>query len=354
MVESADGQTVYDTTLHVTWLANANFTASEKFQVIGVNQSGSMTYAAAVKWVTALNARGYLGHNNWQLPTTPHRDRTCAHTGRHGESFGFGCSGSALGSLYHNSLRLREPDTAVAIPENKVGPFHNFQPYLYWSGSAALDPKQGFVSFSFNSGFQGANVPLNYLHVLPMIEGKLPGTPPATGKGLQVNPGGETVYDPVADVTWFADADLAAKNTFGVAEINADGSMKHTTAVRWVNAMNKDDHGRGYLGRTGWKLPDTRLADQTCSIGSRSGFGCKGSAMGALFYDQLGFRRGDSVVPAPDVKVGPSGPFAGFQWNFSLGNGFQGTNLLGNELYDVMVYYPDAPRCLVLGRAKAS
>jgi hypothetical protein len=90
-------------------------------------------------------------------------------------------------------LGLREPNTAIHIPANTVGPFHYFQPYLYWSGSPAADPKQGFVSFSFNSGFRGANVWRNCLYVLPMIKGKLPGTPPAVGEGLQVNPGGQTV-----------------------------------------------------------------------------------------------------------------------------------------------------------------
>jgi hypothetical protein len=39
------------------------------------------------------------------------------------------------------------------MPNNTAGPFGNFQPYLYWSKSAAADPKQGFVSFPFNTGF---------------------------------------------------------------------------------------------------------------------------------------------------------------------------------------------------------
>jgi hypothetical protein len=68
------------------------------------------------------------------------------------------------------------------------------------------------------------------------------------------------------------------------------------------------------------------------------------------------------VVAAPDVKIGPfhdiqpylywaceaeaatspcqaNGPADGFEWNFSFGNGFEGTNLLANDLY-VIVYYP--------------
>lgn len=205
LVPAADGQTVYDPNLKVTWLADANLAATQTFGVSNINKSGSMDYATAVRWVAAMNkfehGVGYLGHNNWQLPTAPQKDASCARTGRNGESFGFNCFGSALGSLYYGSLRLREPNTAVRIPANTVGPFKDFQPYLYWSGSAAADPKQGFVSFSFNSGFQGANVWRNYLYVLPMIKGKLPGTPAATGEGLQANPGGQTVYDPIAQIT---------------------------------------------------------------------------------------------------------------------------------------------------------
>jgi hypothetical protein len=96
-----------------------------------------------------------------------------------------------------------------------------------------------------------------------------------------------------------------------------------------------------------------------------TGFGCTGSAMGSLFYRQLGLHPGGSVVPPSDAKVGPftnvqpylywactgetaaspcqaSGPANGFEWNFSFGNGFQGTNLMGNNLF-VIVYYPDVP-----------
>ena len=366
LVPAADGQTVYDPNLKVTWLAEGNLAGTQTFGGSNINKSGSMDYAAAVRWVEAMNkadqGRGYLGHKNWQLPSVPVTDQSCARTGRNGESFGFHCWGGALGSLYYRSLALREPNTAVHIPANKVGPFNDFQPYLYWSGSAAADPKQGFISFSFNSGFQGANVWRNYLYVLPMMKGKLSGTPPATGKGLEVNSGGQTVYDPIAQVTWLADANLAAKQTFGIAGINPDGAMEHTAAVEWVAAMNNADGGRGYLGQRNWQLPETGPPDSSCSMKGTTGFDCTGSAMGTLFYKQLGLHRGESVVATPDVKVGPfhniqpylywacegetassacrsNGPAEGFEWNFSFGNGFQGTNLLGNNLY-VIVYFP--------------
>jgi hypothetical protein len=367
LVPSADGGTVYDPNLKVTWIADGNLAGKQTFGVSSINKSGSMDYPTAVRWVAAMNSfdhgAGYLGHHTWQLPTAPEKDASCARTGRNGESFGFHCSGSALGSLYYGSLGLREPNTAVRTPANQVGPFHDFQPYLYWSGSPAADPKQGFVSFSFNSGFQGANVWRNYLYVLALIKGKLPGTPPAAGEGLQVNPDGQTVYDPIAQVTWLADANLAAKQTFGVADIDPDGSMEHAAAVQWIAAMNKADGGRGYLGQKNWQMPETGPPDPSCSLKGTTGFDCTGSAMGVLFYKQLKLHRGESVVAVPDLKVGPfhdiqpylywaceaetatsrcqsQGPAGGFEWNFSFGNGFEGTNLEGNDLY-VIVYYPD-------------
>jgi len=362
------GRTVYDARLAVTWLADANLAATQAFGVQNVNKSGSMNYATALRWVAAMNAfdrgAGYLGHNNWQLPTAPDVDRTCGLTGRHSESFGFKCSSSALGSLYYVSLGLREPDSAVPNSQNRVGLFQNFQPYLYWSKSAAADPRQGFVSFSFSTGFQGANVFRNYLYVLPMIKDKLPGTPPGSGSKLQANPGGATVHDPISQVTWLADANLAATQTFGIAEINRDGAMDHETAIRWVAALNQADGGHGYLGQTDWDLSETGPPDPSCSMKGTTGYGCIGSAMGSLFYRQLGLRQGESVIPPSEARVGPfynvqpylywacsgpsasspclpSGPGEGFEWNFSMGNGFQGTNLVGNALY-VMVYYPES------------
>jgi hypothetical protein len=193
-----------------------------------------------------------------------------------------------------------------------------------------------------------------------MIKGKLQGAPSTPGTALQPSSDGATIYDPVAQITWLADANLAARQTFGIAEVNSDGSMDHETAVRWVSALN---HG-AYLGRTDWDLPDTGPTDPTCSMKGTTGFGCTGSALGSLFYRELGLHPGESVVASSDAHAGPfsdvqpylywacagqsaaspcqpNGPADGFEWNFSFGNGFQGTNLVGNELF-VVVYFPDA------------
>jgi len=159
-----------------------------------------MNYGAAAAWVAAMNANNYLGHNNWQLPTTPPIDGNCGKTGPTGDSFGFGCTAGALDSLY-NGLGLKSPNTAVAIPANTVGPFSNIRPYLYWSQTNA-GAQTGNSTFSFATGWQGANTLPNFLYLWPSIPGKLAGTPPANGTGLQVNPGGQTVYDPETNTTW--------------------------------------------------------------------------------------------------------------------------------------------------------
>jgi hypothetical protein len=369
---SSDGLTVYDTANNISWLADVDVAATHRFGLplctgpgtqTCVNASGSMRYDAAVAWVQAMNAANYLGHSNWQLPTTPTNDSGCGKTGPTGNSFGFGCTASALGSLW-NTLGLNAPNTAVPIPSNTVGPFSNFQPYLYWSQSGA-PPPAGNSTFSFATGWQGANTLPNFLYALPMLPGKLPGTPPAIGNGLQVNPGGQTVYDPVTNITWVANANLAATNTFGLPTctdpttpaicVAPDGAMTFASASQFIGNMN----GAGYLGQTSWQLP---TIESSCP-----GYNCTGNQnpMGNLFYDQLGLTQGMTVVTAPNIAVGPfhniqpylywacgaaaiqdtcetAGPAPNFEWSFSFGSGFQGTDLLANDLY-ATAYYSGPP-----------
>ena len=375
LVLSPDGTTVYDTVNNVNWLADADLAATNRFGLplctgpgtqTCVNASGSMRYDAAVAWVQAMNAANYLGHNDWQLPTTPTNDSGCGRTGPTGANFGFGCAASAFGSLW-NALGLKAPNTAVPIPNNTVGPFSNFQPYLYWSQSGAPPPSGNFT-FSFATGWQGANTLPNFLYALPMIPGKLPGTPAATGNGLQVNPGGQTVYDPMTNITWLANANLAATNTFGLPActdpttpalcVAPDGAMTFASASQFIGNMNTFN-GAGYLGQSNWQLP---TIDSGCP-----GYNCAGNQnpMGNLFYNQLHFSQGMTAITTPNVAVGPfhniqpylywtcqaatiqsacqtNGPAPNFEWSFSFGSGFEGTDLLANDLY-VTAYFVGPP-----------
>jgi len=76
-----------------------------------------MNWVGATAWVAAMNAANYLGHSNWQLPTTPLVDKGCGAVGPQKNSFGANCS-----------LGLTFPNTAVPFPNTEVGPFSNLQP----------------------------------------------------------------------------------------------------------------------------------------------------------------------------------------------------------------------------------
>lgn len=221
------------------------------------------------------------------------------------------------------------------------------------------------------------------MYVLPMIKGKLPGRySPAGPNGLEVSADGKAIYDAgaivwgVAGVTWLANADLAKTESFGAQCvrpdgthcINPDGSMSHATAEKWIVGMNTYHSGAGWLGHTDWELPPTIHEDQTCDQ-QFYGYGCTGSPMGELFYDQLGLKPGSSVIQPPDSQVGQfrdiqpylywscvgapdsqgpcssTVPATGFELSFSFGNGFEGTDPggihipVGNGLF-VTAYYP--------------
>jgi uncharacterized protein (TIGR03437 family) len=371
---SADGLTVYDSSNNITWLAVADLPASNRFGIplctgsanqTCINANGSMNYPAAVAWVSAMNGANYLGHNNWQLPTTPMTDSGCTKTGPNGSSFAYGCTANALGSLYYNGLGLKAPNTAVPIPSAATGPFSNLQPYLYWSQTSSGG--NGSATFSFDTGWQGSNTLTHVMYVFPMIRGKLAGTPAAPGQGLQVNPGGQTVYDPVSNVTWAANANLAATNSFGLPAcqnattpaicVNADGGLNLDSANQFIANMNAFN-GTGYLGQKNWELPPV---DDHCS-----GWNCGGSQspMGELFYNQFGLGQGMSAVATPDIAVGPfhslqpylywsclaakiqsacesDEPVQNQEFSFSFGNGFEGTDILPNNLF-VTAYFVGA------------
>ena len=75
-----DYQAFYDTTLNITWLADANLAMTNQFGLAlsnnavdlrndVVSSDGSMTWAATNLWLSNLNSANYLGFNNWRLPT---------------------------------------------------------------------------------------------------------------------------------------------------------------------------------------------------------------------------------------------------------------------------------------------
>ncbi len=142
--------------------------------------------------------------------------------------------------------------------------------------------------------------------------------------------GGQAVYDTDLDVTWVANANLAASNTFGVVGIDANGKMIANTALSWIGAMNAVD-GTGYLGFNGWRLPTTLQPDASCSIqdefGSR-GFNCTGSEMGHLFYNELGGTAGNRATDSGDPDL------ALFTNIYNFSNYWSGTHAVNPSFSD--------------------
>jgi hypothetical protein len=328
-----NGETIYDVTNGVTWLANANLAASDpadishdqaasddappRFGLPLCNPNstdeciwadGAMNYTTAQEWVRRMNAASYLGNSHWRLPSTPFTDSECGSKGPSHENFGFGCKAGALGFLYYKALGINAPNSAVPIPPNTVGPFKNFQPGIYGSSSYGGGLADNKANFSFEDGGQGGSNTFNYSYVLPMIKGKIPGMPPASGSGLEPSPNGLTVYDPVADVTWAANANLAVEEPFSLKPCQSptkpvpcvahDGSMNYASTEQFIADMNAANYGAETKKQLEWELPpsDPSCPQYNCTVGN---------PMGELYYHQFGLQAGTPVVPIPDNSVGP-------------------------------------------------
>lgn len=150
---------------------------------------------------------------------------------------------------------------------------------------------------------------------------------------------GQAVYDTDRDISWVANANLAASNTFGVTGIKADGTMTWAKANEWITGMNTEN----YLGFNDWRLPSTLVPDNGCTNfdGSPStnsqGLDCTGSEMGHLFYNEFGATRvtsvldtGSSTELAKFTNVQPSNYWSELgssnAWRFLFSNGYQSSS----------------------------
>ena len=145
---------------------------------------------------------------------------------------------------------------------------------------------------------------------------------PASEAALVSRMGGLMVYDTELDITWLADANLAASEDFAIvrsstelpdpdnAPLGATGRMRRDTATAWLQNMNADNGGAGYLGFDNWRLASTSPPDPTCSRQMEfsdfsDGFNCTGNELGYLFYETMGVSAGDPISSSdnPDLDL---------------------------------------------------
>ncbi|HEV3333278.1 MAG TPA: hypothetical protein VG096_19960 [Bryobacteraceae bacterium] len=365
------GNIVYDSNLGVCWLADANLAAKPSMRaalgVSGINPNGTMEFQTAQNWVAALNGydggAGYLGHNNWQLPVTPITDGSCASTGTGGGSFGPGCTGSAMGNLYHDSLALNYPNSdapGFGVPVSVF--FQNLKLSYYWTQT----PNGGGQEvYSFSNGMQGGvTTEFPYYYALPMVPGPIVDAPHChSGSGMvpyTTGPAaGKAVFDCATKYTWAADGNLAAQENFGITgdvtivsnrgvtfRVPAidGGAMLFSTANQWITAMKNS----GYAGSNAWQLPPdhTYLEQFAADLGMVPGdvrlmfTGRAGSFQDLQPFYYWGCQEGQTgVTESPCTNFAPPDGSQQMQWTFNFDDGFQGTAETSQQFF-VMVYFP--------------
>lgn len=166
--------------------------------------------------------------------------------------------------------------------------------------------------------------------------------PPSNNATLVPRLDGQAVYDIDRNITWLANANLAATNTFGVSGIGPGGYMTWFTAHNWIDAVN----AANYLGFNDWRLPTvTDIGSLGCDyayVGTDCGFNVNTSTgeLAHLYYDELGNKaQYDTSGAGPQTGWGlvNTGPFINIQgygywsaesstnspWYFNFGYGVQ-------------------------------
>ena len=190
LISRLAGQAYYDDVLDITWLQNANLAGTETFGVAGIS-GGRMNWNTANLWITAMNAdggTGYLGINNWRLPTvSPVNGSTFnnAFSNNGTTDSGAGATGigwqtgagdfvSEMGYMYYvnlDSLGFCTPngsgspsscDEQAGFGPSNTAPFSNLLlrsdiSDLYWSGSEFAPIPNRAWDFEFGGGTQIAN-----------------------------------------------------------------------------------------------------------------------------------------------------------------------------------------------------
>jgi hypothetical protein len=177
LTASADGKTVWDADLGITWLADANYA-----QTSGYSVDGLMTWNQAQGWIASLNTANYLGYSDWRLPTTTDTGTSGCNYSNNGTDCGFNSTGSEMSHLFYTELGNKGYSNTSGAAQSgfglvNKGPFTNFQSYLYWSGTEyAPDP---LSAWAFNTlyGNQGVSGKANSLYALAVRPGQVAAVP---------------------------------------------------------------------------------------------------------------------------------------------------------------------------------
>ena len=210
-----DYQAVYDTDLDITWLANANYAATEltdervdeiienntlvfsdfhptdnhilhrtDFQKVDGVYTGRMKWWGAMAWVDQVS---FGGHDDWRLTFTMVPDGTCTELDgitQRTDSRGYNCSGSEMGHLFYIEFDGEAGQNVLASGDPDLDLFIDIQAYrsfTYWSftdGTDIAKPNQAGTdiakrTFNYNSGWQGMWYADNRLYAWAVADGDI-------------------------------------------------------------------------------------------------------------------------------------------------------------------------------------
>ena len=156
----AGGTMVYDSDLNITWLADANYAATQHAESCGElgTVDGKMTWPEAMRWAASLT---YGGYSDWRLPSTPPADTSCDEKSPIG-TYGFHCTGSEMGHLFYgdidHGLGGKAGDSIMKTNNDNYRLFHNFPTFgTYWLATEFAPLAQIALNFHMRNGFSNAN-----------------------------------------------------------------------------------------------------------------------------------------------------------------------------------------------------
>ncbi len=155
------GGLIYDSTLDVTWLQDANYAMTS-----GYDPDGKLTWAQANAWVSGLSyndaVRG-VTYTDWRLPKVTDLGAPGPQQSVDGTDAGYNVDvrSSEFAHLYHVDLgNSSKYKTTLPFEVRDVfglvdtGPFSNFGATAYWSGTENAKNTDQAWYFAVDNGFQ--------------------------------------------------------------------------------------------------------------------------------------------------------------------------------------------------------
>jgi hypothetical protein len=189
----------YDTTLNITWLADANYAQTSGYDVDGkMNWSTASAWAASLSFYNPLTQETY-GH--WRLPAVGpvngvNFDFTPSFDGSTDSSYNYTTQNKEMPHLFHVTLgNTSMYDTSgtssgcyvvgVADCFDNQGPFVNLKfPYLYWNDNGGAPTPAEAWAFILDRGQLGLSTTIQEYHAWAVHPGDVGAVPEPETYGL--------------------------------------------------------------------------------------------------------------------------------------------------------------------------